>query len=333
MSRPLRIQFPGALYLITSRGNERRKIFIDDEDRNKFLKLLIVSLKTYRVVLNAYIMMGNHFHLLIQTKRANLSEFMRHFNICYTSWFNYHHSRCGHLYQGRYKAFLIAVDSYLLEVSRYLHLNSVRIPKLRSKGYEQRWQYLQGYHWSSLPGYINKEMSSDFVDYDLILSMVGGRHRYRSFVLDGLQHGISNPFEELKKGVILGSDDFVDKVKEEYVVDGSLRDQPSYRGLMMDVLLPEVLMNCVADALAVDKRIFSVRFGNGVERGIVSELLYRYSGLTQPEIGKLLGGIDHSAVSKLRCRLKRKMEHDKQVKEQYTSTEDKVKEILSSVEI
>ncbi len=176
-------------------------------------------------------------------------------------------------------------------------------------------------------------MSDDFVDYDLILSMVGGRHRYRGFVLDGLQHGISNPFEELKKGVILGSDDFVDEVKEEYVVDGSLRDQPSYRGLTMDVLEPEVVMSCVADALGADKHIFSFRFGNGVERGIVSELLYRYSGLTQVEIGKLLGGIDYSAVSKLRCRLKRKMEHDEQVKEQYTKAEDKVRELLSNVEI
>lgn len=92
-------------------------------------------------------------------------------------------------------------------------------------------------------------------------------------------------------------------------------------------------MNCVADALEVDKHVFSIRFGNGVERGIVSELLYRYSGLTQPEIGKLLGGIDYSAVSKLRCRLKRKMEHDKQVKEQYTTTEGKVRELLSNVEI
>jgi len=126
MARPLRIQYPGAFYHITCRGNERKEIFLDDKDRNRFLALLTESLETYQVILYAYILMINHFHLLVQTKRANLSEFMRCFNICYTGWFNYRHHRCGHLYQGRYKAFLIDADNYLLEVSRYLHLNSVR---------------------------------------------------------------------------------------------------------------------------------------------------------------------------------------------------------------
>jgi len=100
MVRPLRIQFPGAFYHITCRGIERRKIFMDDKDRSRFFALLTGSLETYQVVLNAYIMMTNHFHLLIQTKKANCSEFMRHFNICYTGWFNWRHNRCGNLYQG-----------------------------------------------------------------------------------------------------------------------------------------------------------------------------------------------------------------------------------------
>ena len=176
-------------------------------------------------------------------------------------------------------------------------------------------------------------MSSDLVDYDLILSMVGGRDQYRSFVLDGLEQGVRNPFEGLKKGVILGSDDFVDRVKREHILGSSLRDQPSYRGLTMDVLQPDVLMSCVGEALGIDKRIFSIRLGNGVERGIVSELLYRYGGLTQVEIGELLGGIDYSAVSKLRYRLKKRMARDRRVGEQYTRAEGDVRDGLSSVEI
>lgn len=131
MVRSLRIQFPGAFYHITCRGIERKHIFVDDKDRCKFLALLSESLETYQVVLFAYIMMTNHFHLLIQTRKANCSEFMRHFNICYTGWFNYHNSRCGNLYQGRYKAFLVDADTYLLEVSRYLHLNIVRLRRMR----------------------------------------------------------------------------------------------------------------------------------------------------------------------------------------------------------
>ncbi|MBE0433587.1 transposase, partial [candidate division WOR-3 bacterium] len=91
MARALRIQFPGAFYHVTCRGIERRQIFMDDADRNKFLELLSGSLETYQVVVFAYTLMANHFHLLIQTRKANCSEFMRHFNICYTGWFNYRH--------------------------------------------------------------------------------------------------------------------------------------------------------------------------------------------------------------------------------------------------
>ncbi|MGD9379274.1 MAG: transposase, partial [candidate division WOR-3 bacterium] len=91
MARPLRIQFPGAFYHVTCRGNKRRVIFRDNDDRYRFLTQLRESLQTYQVNLHAYVMMDNHFHLIVQTLRANLSEFMRRFNICYTSWFNYHH--------------------------------------------------------------------------------------------------------------------------------------------------------------------------------------------------------------------------------------------------
>lgn len=155
MARPLRIQFPGAFYHITCRGLERRHIYLDDKDRSEFLLLLSRSLETYQVVLHAYIMMTNHFHLLIETVKANCSEFMRHFNICYTGWFNRRYGRVGNLYQGRYKAFLVDADNYLLEVSRYLHLNSVRVRNLQALGYRVRWQYAQQYPWSSLAGYVS----------------------------------------------------------------------------------------------------------------------------------------------------------------------------------
>jgi REP element-mobilizing transposase RayT len=333
MARSLRIQYPGAFYHVTCRGNERKKVFLDDDDRHRFTALLAESLETYQVVLYAYIMMANHFHLLVQTLRANLSEFMRRFNICYTGWFNYHHGRCGHLYQGRYKAFLIDADNYLLELSRYLHLNYVRASKLRSLDYERRWQYVKAYHWSSLPGYLNKKDVVDFIDYDMVLSMVDGRRSYRAFMADGLKHDVDSPFNDLKKGLILGDDNFVARVKSEYVETGSLRDQPSYRGLMAKVIEPDFVIGCVANALGINKERLLVRFGNGIARGIVSELLYRYSSLTQREIGRLLGGIDYSAVNKLRFRLYKKMAHDKKIAGHYAKAENKIQKPLSNVEI
>jgi len=116
MARALRIQYPGAFYHVTCRGNERRDIFLGKPDQEVFLEKLAISSDTYNVPILAYVLMTNHFHLLLTTPDGNLSEFMRHFNISYTAFFNKQHKRVGHLYQGRYKAFLVDADNYLLEV-------------------------------------------------------------------------------------------------------------------------------------------------------------------------------------------------------------------------
>ena len=129
MARPLRIQYENAYYHVTCRGNARQEIFVQDEDRPAFLDLLNRSRQIYRVEVLAYVLMSNHFHLVVKTPLGNLQEFMRHFNISYTSYFNRRYKRVGHLYQGRYKAFLIDADSYLQEVTRYVHLNPVRVQR------------------------------------------------------------------------------------------------------------------------------------------------------------------------------------------------------------
>lgn len=282
MARPLRIQFPGAFYHITCRGIERRHIYLDDKDRGKFLELMSGSLETYQVMLYAYILMDNHFHLLIQTRKANCSEFMRHFNICYTGWFNWRHHRSGNLYQGRYQAFLIDADHYLLEVSRYLHLNCVRVRDKQELDYHEQWRYARGYGWSSLAGYVNERHAERFVNYDGILSMVGGRPEYHAFVVDGLKRGMEDPFQDVKGQVILGDDDFVKDVKR-YLRRGSRREQPSYREIVeTSVLEPEVIMGVLARGCGVSAGTLQRRRANGVLRGIAAELLYRYSEITRP---------------------------------------------------
>jgi len=114
MARALRIQIAGGFYHVTCRGNERKAIYRDDTDRQVFLDKLQASLTIYQVELHAYVLMDNHFHLIVRTSRGNLFEFMRHFNITYTSAFNRRHRRVGHLYQGRYKAIVVDQDSYLV---------------------------------------------------------------------------------------------------------------------------------------------------------------------------------------------------------------------------
>ena len=117
MARPLRIEYPGAVYHVTCRGNERKKIFRDNSDRKRFLEILAMSQKIYNVETFSYVLMENHFHFMLKTALGNLGEFMRHFNISYTSYFNRKHKRSGHLYQGRYKSMLIDSEKYLSMVS------------------------------------------------------------------------------------------------------------------------------------------------------------------------------------------------------------------------
>jgi len=126
MSRPLRIEYPGAWYHVACRGNRRARIFEDDKDRLRFLKALKESVEAFNVEMHGYVLLDNHFHFLLRTPEANLGRFMQRFNTAYITYYNLRHHKSGHLYQGRYKAILVEADEYLLELSRYIHLNPVR---------------------------------------------------------------------------------------------------------------------------------------------------------------------------------------------------------------
>lgn len=126
MARPLRLEFADAIYHITARGNRRERIFASDAERGRFLEILARSLPRFEVELHAYVLLANHFHLLVRTRRANLSRWMHWMMVTYAIWFNRRHAQVGHLFQGRYKSLLVEGGSYLLGLSRYVHLNPVR---------------------------------------------------------------------------------------------------------------------------------------------------------------------------------------------------------------
>ena len=134
MARALRTDFAGALHHVTSRGNERRPIFYDDNDRETFLEFLGQTVRRFGWSVSAFVLMTNHFHLVIQTSEANLSRGMHWLNTKYVVWFNRIHERSGHLYGGRFKAFLIEKETYLTEVLRYVVLNPVRGQDGRAPG-------------------------------------------------------------------------------------------------------------------------------------------------------------------------------------------------------
>ncbi|MCC7211958.1 MAG: transposase, partial [Candidatus Brocadia sp.] len=165
-----------ALYHVTCRGNERKATYRDYHDGYLFLELLNDGLKTYYIILYCYVLMDNHFHLLLETPLANLSEFMRWFNITYTSYYNRRHKRTGHLYQGRYKSILVE-KNYLHVLSRYIHLNPVRTKQKGKPRLSEKKEYLRNYPWSSLLGYIDDTRRNGMVDYARILESYGGDNR------------------------------------------------------------------------------------------------------------------------------------------------------------
>ena len=138
MARPLRIEYSGAYYHVTSRGNERKAIFRDDRDRERLLELLARAVKDFHLRLHGYVLMTNHYHLLVETPRGGLSRALRYLNGVYTQAFNRRHRRVGHLFQGRYKAILVDKDAYLLELSRYIHLNPWRVKRSYLGSFEFR---------------------------------------------------------------------------------------------------------------------------------------------------------------------------------------------------
>jgi hypothetical protein len=215
----------------------------------------------------------------------------------------------------------VDADDYLLELSRYVHLNPVRSTRLKKIDHGKLWVQLRKHRWSSLLGYIEKRRAADYVKYNMTLEMVGGRSSYQRFLKNGLRYGIEDPYTDLQHQTILGDDEFLARVKSKHLEEASLREQPMYRRIIAKVIPPEIIMRKVANALNVRVENFSVRLGNGEYRGIVAELLYRYSALSQKEIGYMLGGINYTAVSMLRHRLKKAMRNEKRIREKYEKAE------------
>ncbi|MES1938200.1 REP-associated tyrosine transposase [Salinisphaera hydrothermalis] len=207
MARPLRLEFAGALYHVTSRGDRREDIYEDDEDRVAFLNVLASVARRFNWLVHAYCLMSNHYHLLIETPDGNLSQGMRQLNGVYTQYSNRCHRRVGHLFQGRYKAILVQKESYLLEVARYIVLNPVRAGMVRSAG---------DWPWSSYRATGGREAIPEWLTTDWVLSAFGTHKReaqlaYRRFVSEG--RGLPAPWDAVANQVFLGDDAFVDDMR------------------------------------------------------------------------------------------------------------------------
>ncbi len=220
MARPLCIEFAGALYHVTSRGNERHDIFFTDDDRRALLGTMEKVCGRFNWLCHAYCLMSNHYDILVETPEANLSKGMRQLNRAYTQCGNHRHGRVGHVFQGRFKGILVQKEAYLLELARYIVLNPVRAGMLKDP---KEWS------WSSCRGTVGLTKKVDFLCTDWLLSAFGDKRRiattaFARFVAEGKQAG--SPWKDLKNQIYLGSDRFVEKMQQRIRDDQPLQEIP-----------------------------------------------------------------------------------------------------------
>ena len=307
MARHLRLEYKGAIYHITSRGNERSDIFRDDRDKERFLEKLAEIVEEQHVLLYAYVIMSNHYHLLVETPRGNLSRFMQQLNTSYTMYYNVKHDRVGHVFSGRYKAKVVNGDEYLLALTRYIHLNPVKVGSMSGKGVEDKVKSLRNYRWSSYPGYAGIGKLEKWVDYGPLSELAGnyaGKRwvSYRFFV----ESGLAEDDEELKEVMsrsskAIGGKVFCREVEKEY------RQAVEEKRAGTDAAMRRVEVGADADGLLkrvcaefnLDMESLSRRRNVSDGRLVAARLLKDQTSLTSREVGQRLGLADGSGLGNL----------------------------------
>ncbi|MCK9686579.1 transposase [Scleromatobacter humisilvae] len=283
MARPLRIDFPGGVYHVTSRGDRKEPIFRDDRDRDRLIAVLAQALERFDATVLAYCLMGNHYHLVVQTRRGNLSRLMRHVNGVYAQAFNRRHGLVGHLFQGRFTSIHVDRDAYLLEVCRYTELNPVRAQMVDGAA---------DWRWSSHRAHCGLEQSPSWLDTRALHAQLLGRdalsgterhlaaRRYARFVSEG--RGVPLWERELRQVVYLGDEDFVETVQAR-VRPAVLRERE------IPFAQRHAPKRALRQAASTDSRDESIR------RAYVKD------GMTMTEIAKAVG-LSVSRVSRLMAR-------------------------------
>jgi len=296
MARPLRINYPGAFYHVTSRGNERREVFKSRRDREKFLSYLESSSERYGAVIHCWCLMGNHYHLLLETPGGNLPQIMRHINGAYTTYFNVKRQRSGHLFQGPYKSFLVEADSYALELSRYIHLNPVR------GGLAAR---PEAYPWLSYRCYIGNVASPGWLNEKMILGALtadeaDARMKYRGFVEVRLGRKDVSPLRAALGGTLLGSASFAERVTRDHIE--ALRQEAAPQTPRLVAARPTVEQVLAASGRELGPDEKQVR-------RVALYLSHKLSGLPLGELGNLFG-LKETAVCEASRRMRRKLAVD-----------------------
>ena len=322
MPRQLRLQFPGAIYHVTIRGNGREDIFADDHDRERFLRRLVESLEIYGVRLYLFCLMSNHVHLVLETPRGNLSRFMQSVETGYTVYYNFRHNRPGHVLQGRYGAKLVEGNEYLLNLSRYVHLNPVFIDKIKNLSLKERIETLRNYRWSSYPGYAGIAREYEFVASDPILGLMETRkNRQRCEYRKHVESGVAETDEEfmalLKKARLgIGGDEFrvkIDRLYHELVEKSRKPEDAVFRRQIGNISAEEIF--CLLNkTLGLGTERFKERKRKSELRPLAAKMLSKYGGLTNRNIAEMLHIGTGAAAGRAIARLDKILEKNHKLK-------------------
>jgi putative transposase len=286
MSRPLRIQFPGAVYHVMNRGAARQLTFVNDEDYEALLNTLAQAHQVWGIEVFSYALMKNHYHLCLRTPNGNLSRVMRHVDGLYTQRFNRSHNRDGALFRGRYKAILVDADEYLAQVVRYIHLNPIETGVVKQP---------EEYRWSSHRQYLQAKAAPEWLNTEEILEYVGGKKTFHEFVLSGNEEALEKFYKAKHQSPVLGSAEFVEKVRRpEVKLD---KEIPRYqrRGVQASA---EQVINRVAVMYAIRKEavLKGVRGKENEARKLAMYLVRRCCDQTLSETARVFGLGSYGAV-------------------------------------
>lgn len=293
MGRQLRILIPGAVYHVTSRGNERKNIFKDDMDRNMLLKTLGEVKIKYDFKILAFVLMNNHYHFLLKTEKPNLPVIMQYLNTSYGIYFNRKYKRNGHLFQSRYHSVIVEYSANIKEVVRYMHLNPIRANVVKT---------LPEYEWSSHAQFAGIR-GDGIADPEYVLRYFNDSSKkavelYEAYMADGSLKERDGERIGAYGGYILGSDDFIKKIKL-LIKDKSISTEIANRTKLKSIYAPDEIITAVADYYKRTKKDLIEKKGRwNREKQILMYLLSKDAGKNNTEIAALLNGMHHGSIGR-----------------------------------
>jgi putative transposase len=304
MSRPLRIEYENAFYHVIARGERRDIIFTCPADKEKFLIKLGETAEKYRVLVHAYVLMDNHYHMLLETPQGNLSQAMHYLNASYGNWFRRRYDIVGSVFQGRFKAILVEKDEYLQVLSAYIHLNPVRAGIVEEPSI---------YEYSSCRFFTQKSKQPAFLRTDDLLSMFNGsRSEYRRFVAGYSKHGTEiDPEVIYGKNSLLGSEGFLRMAFKKMKKAGEMideREQPDVRDMSL-VNADDIIEIMLVEMRIAEDSIWTRRRGN-VYRKLLIYGLWQHTANSLKQIGEIMK-MDYAAVSAMVRIFKKEMKTDR----------------------